>query len=308
MHFPKSIKLIFAGLFVALAIVLVPAASAFADDKAGTVGVTVSPMYQKKVLAPGYTEVGTFTVSNPAQSAGPVSFSVEIRPFSYDSEKGEVFAEKENYSEIVDWITLETTEGTLEPNEHREISFTIDVPEDTTAGGQYAAIIVKSLNSQVGPINESFELAHLIYAEVSGEAIRKGNVDSAEVPGFLLSGDIYGGATITNEGNVHSYATQVLKVLPLFGNEEYFTNEEDPQSNLIMPDATRYTSVKWDGTPSMGIFRVKYAIEFEGVTSEVEKVVIVCPLWLLITIVVAIALLFVRIFFNKKDKEHQSRR
>ena len=306
----KQIKTLGIALVAVLVFTVVSSIDVFAEEK-GTAGITVSPMYQIKVLAPGEVEPGSFVVANPADSDGPIEYELEVRAFSYDSEKGEVFAEKEDYSDMVDWIVLNETSGTLRPNERHEVSFTINTPTDTRAGGQYAAIITKIKGGQVGPLNEVFEIAHLIYAEVSGDTIHKGSVDYVEVPSFLFSGNITGKSAITNKRNVHAYASHVLKVFPLFGDEEFFTNEEDPQKNLIMPDAKRYTSTTWEQTPKIGIFRVIYTVEFEGVTNEVSKVVIVCPLWLVILIAIILGILIVRPFFskkNKKDKRDRSHR
>lgn len=293
----KSLALVLAALGVSLFVPL----SAYAEE-AKESGITVSPMHQMKVLTPGYAETGSFVVANPSTSERDVIFELEIRPFSYDDEEGEVFTKTEAYSDMVDWITLSETEGTLLPNEKKEIAFTINVPEDAPAGGQYAAIITKVKTAYAGPMGQAIELAHLIYAEVAGETRRSGDIDSVNVPSFLFSGNITGSSYIHNTGNTHSYATHILKVSPLFGGEEYFTNEEDPQSNLIMPGATRYTSIAWDKTPSIGIFRVQYTVEFEGLKKEVSKIVIVCPIWLLIIIALIVLILIYRIFFASKKK------
>ena len=304
MKISKLIKRTVLAVFALGVSLIVPLSSAYAYDGTGKAGITVSPMYQFKVLTAGESEPGSFIVANPADNTGSSAYELYIRPFSYDDKEGEVFAETEAHSDMVDWIHFDgETTGTLEPNESREVSFTIDVPEGVPAGGQYAAIIVKSSAGNVGPFAESIEIAHLIYAEVSGETKHSGTIDSLNVPGFLFSGNISGNATIHNTGNSHAYAVHTFKVLPLFGNEEFFTNEEDPQKSLIIPDATRYTSVEWKETPSIGIFRVQYTVEFEGVKREVSKIVIVCPLWLLIIIALIVLILIYRIFAGHKSKK-----
>lgn len=205
---------------------------------------------------------------------------------------------------MIDWITLSRTEGVLNPNESEEIPFTIKVPEDAPAGGQYAAIMVSSKGSvSGGTMNERIEIAHLIYAEVAGETVRRGDITNVNVPSFLLSGNITGSAMIKNTGNVHSNATHTMKIFPLFSNEEVFTNEENPQTNLIMPGSSRLTSVTWTETPSIGIFHVLYDVEFEGVKNSVDKYVIICPLWLLFLILLAIFLIIFCILSTKK-KSH----
>jgi hypothetical protein len=267
--------------------------------------MTVSPMYQKTVLVPGQTKHITFILANPSNSGQDLEYELELKPFSVDNENSVSFTAKEDFSQIVDWITIDHTEGILKPNGRREIALTVEVPENAPAGGQYAAIIVRAKNDvKEGQfINSIYEMAHLIYAEVAGETIHQGGIERMDVPSFLFSGDITGGVSVKNSGNVHAQVKQILKVYPLVGSEELFTNEESPQENLVMPDATRYTNIAWEQTPSIGIFRVNYIAEFEGVKNELEKIVIICPLWLLIVILLLIAIIVFRIITSSKSSK-----
>ena len=296
MHQPHRPILILFGLLAPFLLAFGISQESYADANA-----TVSPMYQKLILLPGNVEKSSFSVSNPADSTENLEYELEIKPFFVDEEHQVVFSAQEDYSQIVDWIELSQTEGSLAPNEREEIVITINVPETAPAGGQYATIIVKTKTNGDMLINQVFAVSHLLYAEVAGETVRKGDIKSLEVPGFLFSGDLSVAATIENLGNVHSEATQVLRVFPLFSKEEYFTNEEDPQSNLIMPGSSRYTAITWDQTPAMGIFHVIYDVSFEGVSSTVDKIVIKCPLWLVLVIALIIMIIIIKIIFHKKE-------
>ncbi len=267
-----------------------------------------SPMRQYKVLVPGTTDDLSVTISVPSDSEKPTNYEIEVRPFYVDDDNITHLEAKENYSLIVNWIELpeDDIKGELQPGERKEINCVINVPEDAPAGGQYAAIVIKTHDDDddenVG-IRQIYEMAHPVFAEVAGETIHKGEVDSLELPSIMLSGNITGSASVKNLGNVHSNVKHTLKVLPLFGSEEYFTNEEEPQENMVMPGATRYSSVSWDQTPYMGIFRVYYTVEFEGVKNQIEKIVIICPLWFIFIIALIIALIVVKIVFGKRKND-----
>ena len=269
---------------------------------------SLSPMHQMITLTPGETFYGNFNVVNPGTSTNDFYYTIEVQPFTTSNE-GEISTESNgDYTLMADWIEILSGDGVVAPNEVDEIRFVIRVPEDAPAGGQYAAIIVKSgqyrINNSNVDLREAYESGHLIYADVAGETVRKGSMTDVNVPGFLFSGNITGSAMITNEGNVHSQATHKMQIFPLFSNEEVFTNEEDPKKAWIMPGNTSMSSVTWEETPSIGIFHVIYNVEYEGVESKVDKLVIVCPLWLLFLILLALFLLIFKIFWGKKkDKK-----
>lgn len=298
--FSKTISAITASLIALISVSGATPASAIGQ-------FAVSPMYQLITLTPGETYIGNFQIINPADHQYDFYYSVSVEPFTTGDDYDLTFTSNEDYNLITDWIKVYEPEGVIAPNETAEIRFSIDVPKDAPAGGQYVALTVSSaqynLDTTMVDIKQTYAASHLIYADVAGETIRKGSITDVNVPSFLFSGNITGSASIKNEGNVHSQSTQTLQVFPFFSKEEVFTNEEDPKTSWIMPGATNYSSVAWEGTPSLGVFHVIYNVEYEGVEANVDKIVIVCPLWLLFILVACIfAVLFAIIFGGKKEK------
>lgn len=268
---------------------------------------TVSPMYQNMLLLPGQTETGSFRVSNPAANDSEIEYELIIKPFSYNENNEAVLESKDDYSQIVNWVTLTKTSGTVAPNESDTIIFTIDVPDDAPTGGQYFAIIVHPVVEEVaGTMNSVIEIAHLVYTEVAGTTSFDGEIGDIELPSFVISGNIAGNATVTNQGNVHSYAKQTLQVFPLFSNEEYFTNEETPDEVFVMPETSRYMSFEWEQTPPIGIFHLVYTVEFAGLTKQISKYVFVCPLWFLIILIIFLVLLIAWFVLGRKIKSKKT--
>ena len=268
---------------------------------------SISPMNQKITLNSGERYYGTFKITNPGTNNYNFHYITSISPFKVNEDYNIVYENNGDYSQILDWITVENSEGVIAPNSTAVVRFYIDVPEDAPAGGQYAAIIVSSDDEEEAKeglnIQSKYAIAHVLYAEVAGETVRKGEVDSISVPSFLFTGNIAGSATIENTGNVHSDAAYTLQVFPLFSKEESFTNEENPEVSTILPEAKRTTIVTWEDTPMLGIFHVIFKAEFEGVESKVDKYVIVCPIWLLFLLALALFLLIFRILSAKKKEK-----
>ena len=275
-----------------------------AETSEEEIAFQVSPMHLQITLTPGERYYGTFKVTGPASNKSPFVFKIEKKPFTVNENYDVLYENNGDYNQLVDWLTIVNETGSVNPNATEVIQFYIDVPEDAPAGGQYVAINVSSDNdATVGEginIRAKYAISHIIYAEVAGETERGGDIEKISVPSFLLSGAISGSASIKNTGNVHSDATYTLQVFPFFSKEEVFSNEEEPNTNTILPGATRTTIVPWAETPKLGIFHVIFTVNFEGVESKVDKYVIVCPIWLLIIIIACIFLIIFSIVFTKK--------
>ncbi|MBR0424431.1 hypothetical protein IJI79_02965 [Candidatus Saccharibacteria bacterium] len=309
-------KIFISGVMVAaLSIINFANAPAYAEEN-NFYGFGVSPMTEKIILNPGDTYKGSFTVTNPARNTGSITYAVSLSPFYATEDYDITYEDTGDYNQIVSWITLQNTNGTLAPNEINNVNFTINVPTDAPAGGQYAAIIVKTAASEdengesedTGvKISQAMAIAHTIFAEVTGTTVHSGDIVSTNLPGFMFDGKITGSSTIENIGNVHGTATYKLQIFPLFSSEEAYTNEEDPDTSTILPNRTRYHETVWNETPMMGIFNAIYTVEYEGMTEQVSRLIIICPLWLIFIILLAIVAivvwLVIRIKMRKKAAE-----
>ena len=299
----KSITLtLLTTLFFATAVI----PNTFADGN-NTSSFSMSPMREKIILNPGEIYTSSFNIHAASTITQPFYYKVYNQPYYRDKDNQVIFEEYGNMSQITNWTTINSPmSGSLGPGESANISFTVHVPEDASAGGQYMTITVGSDSKEISEnggvnIQESIAIGYTVYAEIAGTTIRQGEIVSANVPSFLLSGDIAGSSAIKNTGNVHGDAKYTLQVFPLFSSEEIYTNEENPDIHLILPDRTLYSETTWKNTPALGIFNVIYTVEFEGITTEVKKLIIKCPIWLLFLIIFSIIVLITWIVFRSRS-------
>lgn len=190
------------------------------------------------------------------------------------------------------------------------MTYRLTVPDDAKGGGHYFAIQIKSVpapdekieDNSIGIIDE-MSILSVVYVEVSGDIEISGAIRDNEIPGFLLGQPITASFSVENNGNTHSDVTYFLQVFPLFSNEEIYTNEEKPEVVTVLPETTRYVSEKWGDTPAVGIFRVRQVVYYDSLDNEpsiTEKIVIICPIWLIFVILFVIfALIF---YFVAKAK------
>lgn len=307
-------KLFVSVLFIG--IVLSNALFSISNVLAASVSVGLSPMYEKIILMPGEKYRGSVSVVNSNSATEDLHYKAEIKSYSpistnndgvYDNADTETVT---SFNNIMKWITIENPEGVVAPNSKTKLNYTINVPADAVGGGQYASIAVTDANDETGAtdgnsvgIKNIMSVLYIIYADVAGETRKEGIITENNFPSILTDGQLTATSMIRNNGNVHADASYTLQVWPLFSDEEICTNEEEPETSLIMPETERY-HVQSCNLPAVGIFKAKQVVKIFGEVSELEKIVIVCPLWLIfIVLFVIVAFVIWVVIVMKKHKK-----
>ncbi|MBQ6414493.1 hypothetical protein IJI28_02640 [Candidatus Saccharibacteria bacterium] len=277
---------------------------------------TVTPMSQRISLEAGKTVEGSISVINPNDSVDDLKYKAYVAPYSVVGEGYEAdLTTDSKYNMIKDWITIENPTGTIEPNKTGEIKFKIKVPGSAPAGGQYAAIIITrdddTTSSENGvAVKDIFEMASLIYANVNGETVHKGEILSNDIPGFVASAPITVGAMISNEGNTHENATVIIKATNFFTGDVIVEGdaEENYYSEIIMPDTTRYVTREIsEGLPLLGIVKVEQTIYYQGSSDVASSNVIICPIWFLLLVFLTIGAIIASIVMMVKKHRKKAK-
>lgn len=290
------------------------------DASAIESALTVSPMEQKLTVYSGETSMGSVRVSNNASATETLYYTVSAVPFTrtgdaYEPIVGEKLSDG-GYNDIVNWVTFSSTSGSLNPNETDEIIYTINVPKDARGGGQYFAILVTRTKSPSDGTKQDngvsldaiIQIASTVYVSVSGEDVQlAGTIKDNHVSSFLLHPPVETSFTIENTGNTHLEVKYYVQIFPLFSDEEIYTNEEDPSIATVLPESSRHVIKSWEDSPKIGIYKVKQTIEMADATSTQEKIVFICPVWLLITIILAI-ITIVAWLYSKSKKRKSSKK
>lgn len=260
-----------------------------------------------KELKPGEEYRGRFEVTN--RGAKAIDFKVEGAPYSVSNQNYDPdFSTKNAYTELNEWMTVTPSEGEVAPGESIEVEYVINVPEDAHGGQQNAAIIVQATNlddnggSAVQALNQ---IAFVIYSNIQGDVKETGVVLENNVPGFLLGAPMTVSSLVENTGNVYGEATYKLQVFSLFGSGEVYTNEEEPETDVVFAGTKRYHEMTWEGAPQLGIFRVKQTVKIFDEESEVEKIVLLCPVWFLFVLLLIIFVAIFWIFGRMKGRKSE---
>ena len=252
---------------------------------------TVSPMNQTFDLVPGKVYDGSITILNTANSESNFDYRVSISPYNVIGENYDAdLVTVSNYSMITDWIKIDNPTGTLKSNETKEINFTITVPKSAPGGGQYAALLVsENINDDNSVVSDTFEIASLIYASVSGEVKRGGEILENNIPGFVLNTPVAVSMLISNTGNVHESATVTIDVKNVITGGVILSSEQNGRySEIIMPETTRRIERNIMDLPVVGIVNINQTIYYNGQSSIESRNVIICPIWFMILAVAMI--------------------
>ena len=315
----KITNLVIAAILAVSPVFAVNPYSANAAEVSNT--MTVSPPTKKVILEPGEVYTDTIKIANSNNSKRDLKYTVHVGSFSQSKSEdskddyGTVdHIARSNYNQMMDWITFDKESGTVAPNGTDTVTYSINVPENAPAGGQYATILVRdeSGDGDGGSGNVSIQsvlqFASIIYAEVAGETKEVGSVVENSVPGFLFGGPLTVSSMVKNEGNVHTDAEYTLQVWPLFSDEEAYTNEEEPMTSLILPESEKYNTQTWEDAQAIGIYKVKQTVKIFDNESIVEKTVIICPLWLLLIVVFVVVAIVVWLVMKSRGKKGSRKR
>ena len=295
----KKIKWLLLCVFAAA---MVPTQTAFAS---APVHIGISVAQQHIDLEPGTVLNDAFFVFN--RGTAQVDISVTVAPFD-KSDFGNVNENRPRVdrSQLARWTSVDGADKfTMEPGSKREIAYTINVPQDFPAGGQYAQIIVvaKASDPAGSGVSGEYGLGFKIYARTTGGDTRdSAKLIAHEVPRFYFKGPIGATAKIENTGNIDVAVSMKLKVTDIFfKNREAYNNDTD--EFFILPETTRAQTNQWAGAPMLGLFRVESTVSFLGENYDRAEVVLIFPLFLLIVILVIMILIVVYAVFRAKKRK-----
>ncbi len=288
----KAFRRVFSALFLSTLLAITNVSGFASAVETEPYRMRVSPAKAELgELIPGKTYTGTFTVENTGSSkigykATPSSYTVSDELYTSD------FEHATDYNHIIDWVTVSPESGNLEPGEKAEVSYTVKVPNNAPSGGQYAAILIQMIEPESEAagtaVTATKQIGFVLYSTVSGETVKSAKVTNNKIPSIRFNPPIIASATVENTGNVHISASYVLQVYSLFGGEEIYSNEDHPTEMVILPETSRLSTQTWDNAPHLGIFRVKQTVSVLDEKSITEKIVFLCPVWLLFVLLLLI--------------------
>lgn len=262
-------------------------------------GVTlqITPTSHKIALEPGNEYTDSISIQN--LSDNDFEYKMSIKPYqAQDNFYNPDFVTENNYTQIARWITFAEPSGNLPAHVSKEIKYTIKVPADVPDGGQYAVLVAEA-PGQINPgsIEIVGSVGSILYAHIGSNTREEGSLASSRIWPLQFGSPITTESTITNTGNVDFDVTTTINIAKVFGGNVVYDNSEKPLLHTVLPNSTRLILATWYETPKIGLFKVTQTSAFLDQNSTISSIVLVCPLWLTITIALIIVLLIILVVY-----------
>lgn len=265
------------------------------------VSLSLYPTSIRLSLNPGETWEGSVTVINPN------NFTLKVNPEKENLGGGaegaiELLGENISYG-LASWINYDETQISLNPEERKELSFKIIVPENAQPGGHYAAILFRGLSpseTQGSGVGISGRVGSVVLVEVSGETSKTGFIEEVMAKKFISRGPLKIDFKVKNTGNTHFSPDGKITVSGLFQNKELTW-----EPRVVFPGYDRTFKAIWDNRYFFGPLTVKIMAQIpDGEALIVDSFTVWAFPWqeaLIIIVVLGVLVLLFR-FFKKRFK------
>lgn len=253
--------------------------------------IEVSPPSQEIEASAGETVTAKASIRNKGSVSLPIS--VRVEDFVAEGEEGQVALKGEEGDSIAKISEISPESFTLEPGQTREVTVSVDLPENA-AGGRYGAMVfsVDSDSNDDNAAGISQEVASLFLVRVGGDVNETLALSKFSAPAFSESGPVPFSLTFSNGGNVHIKPYGLINVTDMFGNK---VSDVVIAPTNILPGATRVITANLDKRFLIGPYKATAIIYYGTETKDsinAETSFTVIPYKLLAVLALVLFLLY----------------
>jgi hypothetical protein len=249
----------------------------------------VTPPAVRFELNPGASASGSFKVTNDGTL--PFTYSIYVSPYSPINEQYEIsFTQETARNQITRWLTFSQEQGSLTSRQSDEITFTINVPVDVPAGGQYATIFIETggnpATNNVGVLVKQ-RIGVIVYARILGNTRDEGELERAWIPSFQWYLPVTTSSLIANAGNTDFTVNYTATARGFFGG---LVRAE--KQYAVLPETKREVTLEIADLAPLGLYFVTQELDFlEQNYSQTKWVWVIHPM-IAISILGLLALVF----------------
>lgn len=222
----------------------------------GSLSLSVTPTLFEMSATPGQFWQSSVRVINTNDY--PLTVYLEAVNFAPQGEGGTgkflpVFEEFTEGTTLAEWIEISTDSITIPPEQSRNVSFTVSLPEDVSPGGHFAAIMVGTKPPQDDTSTLQVKTAQVVtslfFVRVAGDVVESGSIrEFRVVKGFLSEPTVDFELRFENRGNVHLQPQGEITIYNMWGKERGVIpiNHQTHFGN-VLPESIRKFRFNWTG-------------------------------------------------------------
>lgn len=264
-------------------------------------GVQISPLFYDYNIDLGQSQSGNLNIKSLVNSS--LDYVLETENFKEVSEQGAPIFEgadkPDGISTLADWITFtEPKTGSIVANGQADIHFSITVPIGAEAGGHYAAIFARQVNTTSAQLGVASRVGLLILVTVPGKVSKTAEITDYTFKSFIWKGPADFSLKVKNTGTVHYDSTAEVTLSPVVGRNTVLNLGK----HTILPSNTRAYSGTWQSKFPFGYYNMTVsATDGNGDKVEQTGVIWAIPVILISIIIVSIAILWLLILYIKQN-------
>lgn len=255
--------------------------------------LSVSPAIKEVVLTPGKKQEVTVSLRNGSENAFPVTLQAESIISKIDADRY-----KSRY-DASSWVTFDTPTFLIEPMSSKQVTFTVDTPQDASPGGHYATVSVQALSLEQTSDKQTKsiilpEVAINLLMTVPGDIIEDFDFSNEKISPLITRKrhDIETSFVARNTGNVHNILTAHIVIY----KDDKEIDKIPIRPSVILPETEETFKHSWKAPDDYGIYdvSVQYSYGSAQISESISKKTVVLPnIWL---IVFGVLLLFVALY------------
>ena len=297
-------KIKWLGLIVILAGFMLAGNFVLAQDEEA---IGISSSIIEKSVAAGGTTSDKVSISNEGENT--VQYEMVVKGFQPTGNMGSIEFVGITEEGLLGWVEFSENEFTVEPNETREITYVVNVPEEAVSGGHYAVISAMPITENI-VAGKNEKLLALLMLNVTGDLKYKGGITEFKTlfDSYKPSEAIDFIVGFKNEGNVHAKPSGYIEIFK--GNTKVDELVVNPDGYFVFPGAIRDFHTTWKQGTNFGKYTAYVNLTFGG-TEEVSADPI--SFWvvnwttiIIVLVVVVVAILLIILLTRKKKKDKKS--
>lgn len=208
------------------------------------IGLKIMPIKVSYTLKPNETVTDKINLTNPTPETIQVQTKVEDFIPVAGAEGAQFIGRAEGMTTVRDWVSLDAPEKfQLTAGVTKEVSFTINAPENAEPGSHFGVIFFKATSlSPTGQLQIGTQVGTLVYVTVPGSRLQKGKILEFKGPKFIQKGPVSFTIKFENTGTVHFEPKGTIKITDIFSRK---VGEVPVQGKVVLPTGVRDLGVVW---------------------------------------------------------------